>query len=367
MLQKESYRLLRQLTSSLHQAQAKTLIAVTWSLLSCGQMRSFSIAQQLADGYRIKLKSGLQRFYRFMHNPRFDDLAVWAMLARQLLAAAGKPAVIAVDWTEWHSGLRVLAATVAVGRRAVPIYAQTFPKANMPRSQNSRENAFLRVLSTLSPMIRQAILIFDRGFRRVSFIRELQVLDHRFIVRLAAKVMARGTGYEGLLSTHPLQPGHLIDLGPCHLRKDRAVKVRVVGVWAKGQSGPWWLATNLEVAPHRIAELYDRRMGIEESFRDSKGCRFGIKIKWTRFRTCETINRLFLLAALAITVWTLAGLLACQKDSTLRLVCKTKGPRRSLLSIGIEATACIRKALRMSWRDLHKLWPPAETRSFACE
>jgi len=365
MFPKRSYRLLWQLTSSLHQAQAKTLIAVTASLLCCGQMRSFAIAQQLAGRCGIRLRSGMQRFYRFVHNRRFDDLAVWSELAHNLLAAAGKPAVIAVDWTEWHSGLRVLAATAAVGRRAVPIYAQTFPKADMPRSQNSRENAFLRVLSTLSPMICQAILIFDRGFRRVSLIQELHLLDQPFIVRLAAKVMVRGADYEGLLSVHPLQPGRLIDLGLCHLRGDRAAKARVVGVWAKGQSEPWWLATSLAVAPRRTAEIYDRRMGIEEAFRDSKGCRFGIKMKWTKFHTCEPINRLFLVAALALTVWTLAGLLACQKDPTLRLICKTKGPRRSLLSIGMQATACIRNALRMSWWGLRKLWPPAETRSFA--
>lgn len=367
MFPKESYRLLRQLTSSLHGAQAKTLVAMTVGLLHCGQMRSFSIAQQLADRCQVKLKSALQRFYRFVHNHRFDDLAVWGELAHQLLSSAGKPAVIAVDWTEWHSGLRVLAATACVGRRAVPIYVQAFSKTEMLRSQNSRENAFLSLLSALSPMIRRAVLIFDRGFRRVSFIRELQLLDHQFIVRLTAKVTVSGDHYEGLLSRHPLRPGRSVDLGLCRLRGDRAVTVRVVGIWAKGQSEPWWLAVNFQKTPGRIAEIYDRRMSIEEAFRDSKGCRFGIKIKWTRFQTCEAINRLFLLAALALTVWTLAGLLACQIDPTLRLVCKSKGARRSLLSIGIEATACIRKALAMSWRGLRRLWPPAETRSFAWE
>ena len=72
-------------------------------------------------------------------------------------------------------------------------------------------------------------------------------------------------------------------------------------------------------AAGRIAEFYDRRMGIEEQFRDGKGCRFGIKMKWTKFRTCETINRLFLLAALAKTIWIAAAVLACRNDQNLRV------------------------------------------------
>ena len=112
MFPNRSYRLLGHLTSSLHGAQGKTLMAVTASLLYRGQMRSFAIAQQLADGCQIKLKSGLQRFYRFMRNRRFDDLAVWAKLAHHLLAAA-----------------------VGVGRPAAPIYVQTFSKTDMLRNQ----------------------------------------------------------------------------------------------------------------------------------------------------------------------------------------------------------------------------------------
>ncbi len=366
MLEKR-YRLLWSFAKGLHRSQAKALVAVCGALVCCGQMRSFSIAHRLSGMTGVRFKSAVQRFYRLMHNRKLDDWACWSALAQRLLSAAGRRPLVAVDWTEWHSGLRVLTAAVCVGRRAIPIYVHTCEKKARVHSQNTRENAFLRKLHTISPLLERAVLIFDRGFRRVSFLLELRLLHSLFIVRLAVKVTVWGSDYRGLLSDYSLQPGQLMDLGVCRLRKDGAVKARVIGVWAKGQAEPWWLATNLDDSAGRIAELYDRRMSIEEQFRDGKGCRYGIKMKWTKFQTCAHIDRLFLLLALALTVWTAAGLLACQKDATLRLPSKSKGPRRSIVAVGIEAEGCIRRVFNMTWNALRKLWPPEEIRSFAWE
>ncbi len=366
MLEKR-YSLLWGFAKGLHRSQAKALVAVCAALVRCGQMRSFSIAHHLADGTGVRFKSAVQRFYRLIHNCKLDDWVCWSALAHRLLGAAGCQPLVAVDWTEWHSGLRVLTAAVCVGRRAIPIYAQTSEKKARVDSQNTRENAFLRKLHTISPLMKRAVLIFDRGFRRVSFLVELRLVHGLFIVRLAANVHTYGKQYSGLLRKHPLSPGQLVDLGICALRKDGAVKARVIGVWAKGQHEPWWLATNLEDSPSRIAELYDRRMSIEEQFRDSKGCRFGIKMKWTKFKARKHIDRLFLLAALALTVWTLSGLLACSKDQSLPLPSKSKGLRRSSVTIGIEAKGAIDEVLRMGRTALRRLWPVADIRSFAWE
>lgn len=362
------YRLLWGFAKGLHKTQAKTLVAIAVGLIRCGQVRSFALAGQLATSSGIRFKSGLQRFYRWMHHGKLDDLVCWSALAGYLLPAAGRRPIVAVDWTEWHSGLRVLCAAICVGRRAVPVLAQAFSKTDIPRSQNTRENTFLRLLVRLSAGMERAVLVFDRGFRRVSFLRELKWLNQPFIIRLAAKVQAVGEAYQGLLSTYPLRPGQLVDLGSCRLGQRSAVHVRVVGIWAKGQKEPWWLATTLNCPAKRVAEFYDRRMSVEAYFRDSKGCRYGIKMKWTRFQSGQTISRLFLLAALAMVVWYAAALLACRADPSLRLRSKTKGPRRSQIAVGIEATDSITRVLAMTLRRLAPGWPSAEFRTFAwCE
>lgn len=361
----EYYRFLWTTAKNLHRAQAKSLIAVVVCLVSCGRMRSFDIAQMIAARFCVKLKSAVQRFYRLVNNRKLDDLRVWTPLAHHLLMAAGKVMAISIDWTEWHEELRVLTAAVGIGRRAIPIYAQTFSKTKIPRSQNSRENSFIKVLGLMSPLVKKAVLLFDRGFRRASLIKLLLQLEHLFIIRLMANVKVAGATYTGLLSAYPLKPGQTVDLGVCRLRSDGVVLVRVIGVWRRGEDEPWWLATSLDNTPRKIAETFDRRVSVEEQFRDTKGCRFGIKMKWTKFATCESINRLYLLAALALICWTASGVLEAREDPTMRLVSKSKGPRRSFVSIGIEAKRRLLEVLRLGWRTLIELLPDTEMRTFA--
>jgi len=363
MLEKR-YRLLWEFAKGLHKTQAKALVAISRSLIECGQMRSFALAGALARATGIRFKSGLQRFYRWVHNPALDDLMCWSALAGPVLTHAGKRPLIAVDWTEWHSNLRVLSAAVCVGSRAIPVLVQAFPKADMPRSQNTRENTFIQLLARLSERMSGAVLVFDRGFRRVSLISELKALRQPFIIRLAAKVHACAKSYSGLLREHPLQPGQRVDLGICRLNARAPVSVRVIGVWAMGQDEPWWLATTLICSHRRVAVYYDRRMGIEESFRDSKGCRFGIKMKWTAFKNPESVGRLFLLAAIASTVWFLAAVLACRGDPGLALPSKSKGNRRSLISIGLDSPRAIASVLVLPMAALAGLWPKVALRRF---
>ncbi len=364
MLEKR-YRLLSEFARGLHKTQAKTLVAMVHGLIRCGQMRSFAVAGALSEGTGVAFKSALQRFYRWVHNPNLDDLACWSALAGRVVAACGRQPLVAVDWTEWHSGLRVLGAAVCVDSRAVPVLVQAFSKSDIPRSQNTRENTFVRLLVRLSEQMAHAVLIFDRGFRRVSLIRELRWLHQPFLIRLAAKVQVVSGAYCGLLSEHPLRPGHIVDLGICSLGQRRPVRIRVVGVWARGQKEPWWLATTLSTPVKRVAELYDRRMGVEACFRDTKGCRYGLKIKWTAFKSAPALARLFLLAAIAIVVWQSAALLACRRDRTLRLPCPTKGPRRSLIAIGIASPHAVASVLTWRWATLRRHWPPLQLREFA--
>jgi hypothetical protein len=359
------YRLLREFAKGLRKTQSKTFLALARALIGCGQVRSFALAGQLAKFSGIRFKSALQRFYRWVHNDKVDDLACWSALAARLVQAGGRRLLVAVDWTEWKNNLRVLNAALCVDSRAIPVLVQAFSKTDIPRSQNTRENTFLHLLVRLCERMGEAVLIFDRGFRRVSFIRELSWLKQPFIVRLAVKVHVEGGAYQGLLSHHPLRPGQLVDLGPCALRQAKPVNVRVIGVWAPGQKKPWWLATSLAGKAKSVAEQYDRRMAVEEQFRDSKGCRFGLKIEWTAFRDPRSLARLFLLAALAMTVWVLAALLACRADPTLRLKSKSKGARRSLLAIGIDSAEQITQVLKLPWTTLLNLWPRTRIRNFA--
>ena len=149
-LQLRIYRWLGSLVKEVHRTQGRTLLAMVVAVCLTGKLRSLAIAQTLARQTRVLGKSALQRFYRFVNKSKLDPLAVWKELLTHVLVACRRVAVISIDWTEWRFDLRCLVATVALGRRAVPVFAQTFSRAP-PRSQNCRENTFVRVLLSFSP------------------------------------------------------------------------------------------------------------------------------------------------------------------------------------------------------------------------
>lgn len=208
------------------------------------------------------------------------------------------------------------------------------------------------------------MLLFDRGFRRVSLISYLREIGHElFIIRLMGKVLIQGGNYVGLLGAYPIKMGEVVDLGPCLVRSDKAVRVRVVGAWREGEKEPWWLATDMGSSAKKIVRVYDRRTSVEEQFRDGKGARYGAQMKWTHFARPESVDRLWLLWGLSVIVWTVAGVLACAGDSTLQLMSKSKGARRSLVSVGMQALEQIEFALCLDWRQFASLLPDAVFRN----
>jgi hypothetical protein len=97
----------------------------------------------------------LNRLYRLLRNPRVDELL--------RLLGAGRRLRIALDGTEWHHDLKMRVASGDPGPggslRKTPIF----------RSQNGWEHTFLRLLvHTLREVGQTAVLPCDRGSHRVS-------------------------------------------------------------------------------------------------------------------------------------------------------------------------------------------------------
>lgn len=333
----ERYPVLVPLLKGFRRSQQTTLGLVIAAIIESSSARSMEIATLLASWRNIQFGSGLNRLYRLLRNPRIVDLSLTKGMLALLSEKLGKTLLIAVDWTEWHDELRMLSACVVSDRRAVPVHTAVFHRARMRRSQNARENTFLRLLSSaLKAGGLKAVILCDRGFRRVSWLRLLLTHQLDFVIRLMDDVTIHLPNKKSRpLAELRLQPGQVLDLGFAKLRADGAVVVRVIGVWAKGAKEPWWLATSL---PHKVATIvayYDRRMTIEEQFRDTKGRRFGVKIFWTQFKNPDHLARFTQLVGVAILVWTVAGIVASSLNPSLRFNHPTKGPRQSYVTIGM--------------------------------
>ncbi|MGB8508244.1 MAG: hypothetical protein WCD76_07560 [Pyrinomonadaceae bacterium] len=104
-------------------------------------------------------------------------------------------------------------------------------------------------------------------------------------------------------------------------------------MWAKGAKEVLWLATDLTNSISKVVSYYDRRMGIEEQFRDAIGVRFGLKLKWTQFTKPEFVERIYLLVGVTLLLWTSVGEVVAVQEPEVRLESKTKGARLSLARI----------------------------------
>jgi Transposase DDE domain len=358
------YPVLSSLLRPFRLSQQKTCAALVVALCQANQASSFAIAGQLSALTEVQFGSALTRLYRFLRNERFDN---WLLTERMLhlLAKPNKSLLLALDWTCWQDRFSVLSASVCVDTRSIPVAASACVKRQLARSQNLWEETFLRlVVDRLRASGVSAIWLCDRGFHRVAWLKKFVEMEQHFVVRLQRDVTVHLPGGARLLKSLEMHEGERRDFGFVHLRADEFVRVRLIGVWAAGAKEVWWLATDLTNGVSKVVSYYDRRMGIEEQFRDAKGCRFGMKLKWTQFTKAEFVERMYLLVAVALLLWTSIGRAVEESQPKTRLMSKTKGARLSLARIGFYYWQKMTKQVRLTTRFVRDHLPPPRLRVF---
>jgi hypothetical protein len=358
------YPVLASLLSPFRRSQQKTCAAIVAALCQAAQASSFAIAGQLSCLTEVKLGSAVTRLYRFLRNDRFDDWLLTEQMLRLMAPPAGR-LLLALDWTQWQDRFAVLTAAVCTGTRAIPVAVSACYKPHLARSQNLWEETFLRLtVDRLRAAGVSAVWLCDRGFHRVAWLGRLAEFEQAFVVRLTRDVTVHLPGGACLLKSLALGPGERRDFGWVWVRSDRWVRVRLIGVWAVGAKEVWWLATNLENRVSKVVSYYDRRMGIEEQFRDAKGQRFGMKLRWTQFTRAEYVERMYLLVGVALLLWTAVGRVMEKEEPQVRLESKTKGARLSLARIGSYYWLKLGKQLRLTASFVREHLPPPRLRVF---
>ena len=360
----QRYPVLASLLKPFRLSQQKTCAALVAALCQSAQASSFAIAGQLACLTDVQLGSALTRLYRFLRNDRFDNWLLTEQLLR-LLARPDGPLLLALDWTKWQDRFSVLTAAVCAGTRAIPVAVSACHQPSLARSQNLWEETFLRlVVDRLRAARVEAVWLCDRGFHRVKWLEKLTQCGQGFVVRLQRDVTVHLPRKAYLLKQLRVRRGERKDFGWVWLRSDEAVRVRLIGVWAREAKEVWWLATNREEEVARIVAYYDRRMGVEEQFRDTKGQRFGMKLRWTQFTRAEYVERMYMLVGVALMLWTVVGRALEEAEPQVRLESKGKGARLSLVRIGAYYWQQMTKQLRLTAKFVREHLPPPRLRVF---
>ena len=167
-----------------HAKNQRTLAVLMAALLVAGKAGVASLGRAIHSS--TSFKHSIKRVDRFLGN---DNVVVidWCKALFATVVGPRTAIRIAIDWTKigpWP----VLVASVVIRRRGIPIYWATCDYRRLKRSQNAFEESFLLMLREIIPKNVETILLFDRGFRRVSLIRHLKRLSFHFVVRSCSDV-----------------------------------------------------------------------------------------------------------------------------------------------------------------------------------
>lgn len=290
----------------LHAKNRQTLAVLMAALLVTGRAGVAALGRGIQS--RTAFKHSIKRVDRFLGN---DNVVVcdWCKALFATVVGPRKSVKIAIDWTKigpWP----VLVASVVIRRRGIPIYWATCDFRKLQRSQNAFENSFLVVLRDIIPRNVNAILLFDRGFRRVSLVKHIKSLGFHFVIRSCSDAhIMTAAGDKIALRGLMLSSGIVKDFGHVMATMDKPEDVRLVAVFDRDQKEPWLLFSDLDLPARDIVALYGRRFTIEEFFRDSKNSRFGWSLGQYKLKNRpDRLDRLFLVVVATYFLVSIIGL-----------------------------------------------------------
>lgn len=299
--------------TGLRRSQAKTLAALVAAAVPTHRATLANLGRAMAGPARCKHR--IKRAGRFVANRRVTVADGMAGVIARLTRRRTAPLVVGLDWVEVRAFHTLVAAAVA-GGRSIPLLWASYPEWELAKSQNNLEEGLIRLLRARVPDRVRIILLADRGFGRAELARTLLgLVNVSFVIRVKPQVRVRHPRFTGTLVEYPVKKGMRRVLRGARFRATDPVDVNVVIRWKKGlpqrRDEPWFLVTDLgKASAIHLTELYGRRMGIEEFFRDTKSVRNGLALRHTQVTRADRFDRFVLVLVLAYLLLSGLGLRA---------------------------------------------------------
>lgn len=320
----------------------KTLFSAAETLTRCRQLSICTLGRSLNSSAKVKhtIKC-MDRLFgnRALH--RNGDIFYQGMAG--ILLKNNKKPVITIDWSGLTpcGAFHFLSACISVNGRALTLYDQAYPLKKYCSDKTHRQ--FLKKLRSMLPIDCIPIIVTDAGFRNTWFRAILKMRWH-FIGRVRNKTKYRSTDQKLWLPIKSLYQvatknacyiGHVLlscsSSLACHFyivkrTKKNRVKRNLIGKKVqcsvskkheKSANEPWLIASSLsaeEISASEVMAIYEKRMQIEETFRDIKNTRNGLGLRHCRSFKVERLNVALLIAALAMLILWLFGTAAKQKN-----------------------------------------------------
>ena len=280
----------------MRQSRRKTLAAVVNAALLMKGVGVLALGRAMAGA--VGAKHCIKRVWRFLRNEALECEAVSQALLLHLAPPHG-PLVVLVDWTDLDPFQHLVFALPRDGR-ALPFLSRTIAKEAGAGSVVAAEQEALAALARIAPCGRELVLVADRGFGNTRWLADVQNRGWHFVQRLANNLVVDVAEHLGALASLDVSRGDRgRDWGRGLVTEGHPFSIRLVTTFAEEAKEPWYLATDLNQPPPEVIRLYQRRMWIEETFRDWKNRNWGLGLDAVRLSEPERHDRLFVVLALA--------------------------------------------------------------------
>jgi hypothetical protein len=106
-------------------------------------------------------------------------------------------------------------------------------------------------------------------------------------------------------------------------------------------------------------------MTIEEPFRETTGCRFGVRLEWAQFYPPHYLARFLLLGGVVLVRWTAGGHAVAEQMPSVRLHWNRQGARRSLRRVRMRSLLQLAYQPGLNVGVIQQYRPPPLRRGFA--
>lgn len=301
MTGKSLLNLVQKVMPNFRLSRQKSLAAATLGCLKNPEGRLTDMARGMET--KINLRDRLKRISRFLGNRAVSVEKLSVDILQWLICRQGSlmPIVVLMDWTREH-GENVLMLSIKWGQRSIPFYWVAVCDGQLKGKLVAIE---ITALGHLRQWIRDraVIVIADRGFERKEFYQALIRNRLDFIIRAQGKTHIRENNTWHALSEIKMNTEKAKDLGEVLFSKSGRITLRVIGKKAKvkGIWSLWYLTTSLkEERAEEVVSYYQRRMGIEATFKDLKTT-LGWGRQWL-IKDSKRLERYLLILVMAMVV-----------------------------------------------------------------
>lgn len=273
-------------------------------------------------------KHAIKRVDRLLKNTKLHNVRCEYYRMITSYFANIKHPLIHVDWSSvYNYNFVMLRAAVSVDGRAITIYEEVYPQEK--HGSHTAHLTFLSNLAKILPAHVMPVICTDAGFK-VPWFKAIESYNWYWLARTRGEVKCQLEGESDWLTVHQHHhkatkkaselPNVILSKSnkhPCRgvlfkgknmqrknlNRKGVVTKDSTNIKHAKSAKEPWFLVSNLpkdKYVPHQLVNLYRRRMGIEESFRDCKNEYYGMGLRRSRSKNIERLQIILLIAMLAM-------------------------------------------------------------------